>query len=371
MKFIDEFRDGNVAQGIARAIAAAVSPARRYNFMEFCGGHTHVIFRYGLNDILPPAVKLIHGPGCPVCVLPRGRIDSVIELLKARPEVIVCTYADLMRVPGSQGLNFIKMKALGSDIRMVYSPDDALTIAKSHPTRKVVFLGIGFETTAPATACVIAEAKAEGVRNFFVYCLHLLTPPAIQNILESPEVRDLGTVRLDGFIGPGHVSAVIGTQPYRYFAEEYRKPVVITGFSPLDLLQSLVFLVRMTHSKEATVYNQYSRVVTEEGNPRAKEIISRVFELRPIFEWRGLGPVPYSAFRMREEFASWDAELEFGIKDTPAADHPACLCGAIIRGAKTPLDCKLFGKACTPENPIGSFMVSSEGTCAAYYAYRK
>lgn len=371
MKFVDEFRDSESVLEAARLLRQEVQPDRSYHFMEFCGGHTHVIFRYGLHDLLPKNIRLIHGPGCPVCVLPRGRIDSAIELTRANPDVILCTYADLMRVPGSKDLSLLKAKANGADIRMVYSPDDALRLAVENPARRVVFLAIGFETTAPATASVLLEAQAKGVQNFFIYCLHLLTPPAIQHVLESPEVREMGTIKLDGFIGPGHVSTVIGTRPYDHFSEEYHKPVVVAGFAPLDILQALVFLVKMVNAGQAGVENQYRRVVSMEGNLKAQEIVSRAFELRREFEWRGLGNVPYSAFKLRAEFAPFDAEQVFSVTDVKAKDHPACLCGAIIRGIKTPLDCKLFKKACTPENPLGPCMVSSEGTCSAYYTVRQ
>lgn len=377
IQYIDEFRDKKKVLEAIEILQRAVDPSRQYHFMEFCGGHTHVIFRYGLKDLLPSNVHLIHGPGCPVCVLPRGRMDSAIQLTRDYPGLILCTYADLMRVPGSEGLSLIKIKAQGADVRMVYSPDDALRIAQLNPDKKVVFLAIGFETTAPATAFILHEAKKLNISNFFVYCLHLLTPPAIRQILESPEVRQYGTVKLDGFIGPGHVSSVIGTAPYEYFVEEYRKPVVVTGFSPLDMVQSLALLVREVNAlktdpqKSVTVQNQYTRVVSREGNLKAQQSVAETFELRPVFEWRGLGQVPYSAFQIREDWGAWDAEKSFSIQMLSTGDHPACACSAIIRGVKTPLDCKLFAKACTPDHPIGSCMVSSEGTCAAYYTYRK
>jgi hydrogenase expression/formation protein HypD len=377
IKYIDEFREKNRILEAAELIKREIDPTQQYHFMEFCGGHTHVIFRYGLNQLLPRNIRLVHGPGCPVCVLPRGRIDSAIRLTQDYPGLILCTYADLMRVPGSQNLNLIQAKARGSDVRMVYSPDDALRIAQENPGKKVVFLAIGFETTAPATAFVIDRAKKLGVNNFLVYCLHLLTPPAVQSVLDSPEVARLGTVQLDGFIGPGHVSSVIGTLPYEAFASGYQKPVVVAGFQPLDLLQSIALLVkevndlRKNPDHEARVVNQYSRVVSREGNAKAQERIAEVFELRPEFEWRGLGTVPRSSFRIRDPFALHDVEKQLQVQVPSVGDHPACACGAIIRGVKTPLDCKLFGKVCTPDNPMGSCMVSSEGTCAAYFAYQQ
>lgn len=377
LAYIDEFREKSIVLQTAELLKKCVHPGREYRFMEFCGGHTHVIFRYGLKDLIPPQIQLIHGPGCPVCVLPRGRIDSAIQLTRDYPGVILCTYADLMRVPGSEGLSLIKAKAQGADIRMVYSPDDALQVAQQNPDKKVVFLAIGFETTAPATAFVLNEAKRQEAKNFSVYCLHLLTPPVISRILEAPDSTEQGVVQLDGFIGPGHVSSVIGAEPFEAFVKEYQKPVVITGFSPLDLMQALVLLVIQVNelakdpNKTISVQNQYKRAVGHLGNRKAQKLIADTFEFRPVFEWRGLGQVPRSGFQLREEFAAFDAEKVFKIQVRSVGDHPACACSGIIRGLKTPLDCKLFAKACTPDHPIGSCMVSSEGTCAAYYTYRK
>ena len=368
MKYVDEFRDGEVAQGLARAIAAEVWPDRRYNFMEFCGGHTHAISRYGVPDLLPPNVRMIHGPGCPVCVLPIGRIDLAIKLALENG-VILCTYADTVRVPASDGLSLMRAKARGGDVRMVYAVTDALKIARDNPSKDVVFFAIGFETTTPPTAVAIKQADAEQLKNFSVLCCHVLTPSAIMNILESPEVRDLGTVPLDGFIGPAHVSTVIGSRPYEFFAEEYRKPVVIAGFEPLDVMQAIRMLVRQVNEGRAMVENEFTRAVTPEGNAKAQNLVSEVFELRRSFEWRGLGEVPYSALKLRERFAEYDAERRFNLEYRPVPDNKACACGAILRGVKKPTDCKIFGTVCTPENPIGSCMVSSEGACAAHYTY--
>jgi hydrogenase expression/formation protein HypD len=372
MKYVDEFRDGEVAKGLAKAIAAEVRPGRRYNFMEFCGGHTHAISRYGVSDLLPPSVRMIHGPGCPVCVLPIGRIDLAIQLALEKG-VILCTYADTMRVPASGGLSLMRAKALvektRGDIRMVYAVTDALKIARDNPAREVVFFAIGFETTTPPTAVAIKLAAAEGLKNFTVLCCHVLTPSAIMNILESPEVRELGTVPLDGFIGPAHVSTVIGSRPYEFFAEEYRKPVVIAGFEPLDVMQAILMLVRQVNEGRAVVENEFTRAVTPEGNEKAQALVSEVFELRRSFEWRGLGEVPYSALKIRERFGEFDAERRFNLEYQPVPDNKACECGAILRGVKQPTDCKLFGTVCTPENPMGSCMVSSEGACAAHYTY--
>ena len=395
MKYVDEFRDGEKARRIAERIAAEVRPGRRYSFMEFCGGHTHAIARYGIAQLLPAAgeVRMIHGPGCPVCVLPIGRIDQAIHLALERG-AIVCTYGDTMRVPASpaagpplggqhplggrepqasrgshEGLSLMRAKARGADIRMVYSAADALRLAREHPAREVVFFAIGFETTTPPTALVIRQAAAERLKNFSVLCCHVLTPSAITHILESAEVREYGTVPIDGFIGPAHVSIVIGSQPYEHFAEEYGKPVVIAGFEPLDVMQAICMLVRQVNEGRAEVENQFVRAVTREGNRTAQALVAEVFELRERFEWRGLGEVPYSALTIRAPFAAFDAERRFGLEYRGVPDHKQCECGAILRGVKRPTDCKLFGSVCTPESPMGSCMVSSEGACAAHYSY--
>jgi hydrogenase expression/formation protein HypD len=368
MKYIDEFRDGDVARKIADRLAIEARGDRQYSFMEFCGGHTHAISRYGVSELLPTNVRMIHGPGCPVCVLPIGRVDMAIKLALEH-EVIVCTYGDTMRVPASDSLSLTKAKARGGDIRMVYSAADALTVARDNPTRQVVFFAIGFETTTPPTALAILRAQREGLKNFSVLCCHVLTPSAITHILESPEVRQYGTVPIDGFIGPAHVSIVIGAAPYEHFAEEYRKPVVIAGFEPLDVMQAILMLVRQVNDGRAHVENEFTRAVDRDGNLAAQQKVSEVFELRPSFEWRGLGEVPYSALKIRPAFAEFDAERRFDVGYKPVADNKACECGAILRGVKKPTDCKIFGTVCTPENPIGSCMVSSEGACAAHYAY--
>lgn len=368
MKYVDEFRDGELAKGLARAIASEASPARRYNLMEFCGGHTHAIARYGLEDLLPANVRLIHGPGCPVCVLPMGRIEAAIHLAK-QPGVILCSYGDMMRVPGSHGTSLLKAKAAGARVEMVGSTLDALRLAREEPDKEVVFFAIGFETTTPPTAVALKQAQALGLRNFSVFCNHVLTPSAIQNILESPEVRELGTVPLDAFIGPAHVSTVIGSRPYEFFAEEYQKPVVIAGFEPLDVMQAILMLIRQINARRYEVENQFARAVTREGNEKAKALVAEVFELRRTFEWRGLGLVPYSALRIKDAFAAWDAEKRFEVPQDRVPDNRACECGAILRGLKHPRDCKLFGTACTPESPIGSCMVSAEGACAAHWTY--
>jgi hydrogenase expression/formation protein HypD len=368
MKYIDEFRDGDVARGIAGAIARAANPARNYHFMEFCGGHTHAISRYGISDLLPDNVRMIHGPGCPVCVLPIGRVDQAIRLALEQG-VTLCTYGDCLRVPASDGLSLLKAKARGGDIRMVYSSADAVAWAQKHPEKQVVFFAIGFETTTPPTAVAIKQAAALGLKNFSVLCCHVLTPSAIASILESPEVRQWGTVPLDGFIGPAHVSTIIGSRPYEFFAEEYRKPVVIAGFEPLDVMQAIRMLIRQVNEGRAEVENEFSRAVDRNGNLKAQNLVAEVFELRKNFEWRGLNVLPYSALRIRGQFAEFDAERRFSLTYQPVPDHKACECGAILRGVKRPQDCKLFGTVCTPENAVGSCMVSSEGACAAHYTY--
>jgi hydrogenase expression/formation protein HypD len=311
---------------------------------------------------------MVHGPGCPVCVLPIGRVDMAIGLALEQG-VTLCTYGDTLRVPASDGLSLMKAKSRGGDIRMIYSTADAVKIAQQNPEKQVVFFAIGFETTTPPTAVAIKQAQALGLKNFSVLCCHVLTPSAISNILESPEVRQWGTVPLDGFIGPAHVSTVIGSRPYEFFAEEYRKPVVIAGFEPLDVMQAILMLVRQANAGTARVENEFSRAVSRDGNLKAQDLVAEVFELRRSFEWRGLNAVPYSALRIRGEFAEFDAERRFSLAYRTVPDHKACECGAILRGVKRPQDCKLFATVCTPENPIGSCMVSSEGACAAHYTY--
>lgn len=368
MKYIDEFRDGTLARRISERIAAATDPARRYNFMEFCGGHTHAIARYGITELLPGQLRMIHGPGCPVCVLPIGRIDQAITLALQR-DAIVCTYGDTMRVPASGSLSLMKAKARGADIRMVYSATDALKIARDNPQREVVFFAIGFETTTPPTALAILQAAREDLANFSVLCCHVLTPSAITHLLAAAQVRQYGRVPIDGFIGPAHVSIIIGSQPYDHFAAEYRKPVVIAGFEPLDVMQAILMLVRQVNDGRCAVENEFTRAVTPEGNLAAQAVMREVFEVRERFEWRGLGEVPCSALRLRAPYAHFDAERRFDLSYQGVPDHKQCACGAILRGVKRPTDCKLFGTVCTPENPVGSCMVSSEGACAAHYSY--
>jgi hydrogenase expression/formation protein HypD len=370
MRYIRGFREGAAATALARMLAAEVDPEREYHLMEFCGGHTHAIFRYGIEDLLPSNVRLVHGPGCPVCVLAVPRLDAAIELAR-QPNVTLVSYGDMLRVPASRRRSLLKARARGADVRMAYSALEALEIAGAHPERQVVFFAIGFETTTPATAHVILEAQRRRLPNFSVYCNHVLTPAAIQSILDSPEVREWGQVRVDGFIGPSHVSAVIGSRPYEYFAEEYQRPVVIAGFEPLDVMQAIRMLVQQLNSGRACVENEFTRGVTREGNRKAQRLVAEVLELRPSFEWRGLGELPYSGLRIKAAYADFDAERRFTIEAHPVPENKACQCPAIIRGVKKPTDCAIFATVCTPHNPIGSCMVSAEGACAAYYKYRR
>ena len=362
MRFVDEFRSGEVAATLAARIEAlAPSDGTTLKLMEVCGGHTHAIYKHGVEDLLPDSVELVHGPGCPVCVIPMGRQDDAIALA-SRPEVIFTTFGDMMRVPGSDG-SLLDAKARGADVRMVYSPLDALRIARENPDRQVVFFAIGFETTTPSTALTLRRAKAEGLRNFTAFCNHVTIVPALKAILDSPDLR------LDGFIGPGHVSTVIGTRPYGFIPAQHRKPVVVSGFEPLDILQSTYLILRQLREGRCEVENQYSRVVRSDGNLAALEAIAETMELRSTFEWRGLGFISQSALKLRDDYADFDAEVRFDLPSVRVADPKACQCGEVLKGVIKPWECKVFGTACTPDHPIGTCMVSSEGACAAYYNY--
>jgi hydrogenase expression/formation protein HypD len=361
MRYVDEFRNPELIRKASDEIRRLADPGRHYRIMEVCGGHTHAIYRFGLKDILPANIELIHGPGCPVCVLPMGRIDDGLAIAED-PNIIFVAFGDMMRVPGAHGSPF-EHKARGTDVRIVYSPADALELAKKNPEKEVIFFAIGFETTAPSTGLTIMSAMAQDVRNFTVFSNHVTIVPAIRAILDSPDMR------LDGFIGPGHVSTVIGCRPYEWIARSEGKPVVTSGFEPLDLLQSIVMLLRQLDAGEARVENQYKRVVPWEGNRAALKVMAEVFELRPYFEWRGLGFISQSALRIREKYAQWDAEQRYSVPETRVADPKAAQCGEVLKGVLKPAQCKLFGKQCTPEHPIGALMVSSEGSCAAYYNY--
>lgn len=369
MRYINEFREGRTATALAKRIAEEADPRRDYHLMEFCGGHTHAVFRYGIPDLLPDNIKLVHGPGCPVCVLPVSRLEQAIDLA-SNHDITLFSYGDMLRVPGAKNRSLAKARTAGADVRVMQSTMEAIELARMNPERQVVLFAIGFETTTPPTALAILEAERLGLKNFSVLCNHVLTPSAIQSILDAPEVRDLGQVRIDGFVGPSHVSIIIGSRPYEYFAEEYQCPVVIAGFEPLDVLAAIHMLIRQVNDKRAEVENQFTRGVTRSGNLKAQGLVADVFELRPEFEWRGLGKVAYSGLRLKSAYARFDAELRFALPDKPIKENKACQCPAIIRGVKEPLECPLFGKACTPRNPIGSCMVSSEGACAAWYKYR-
>jgi hydrogenase expression/formation protein HypD len=361
MRFVDEFREPELINKAADEIRRVADPSRHYRLMEVCGGHTHAIYRFGLKDILPENIELIHGPGCPVCVLPMGRIDDGLSMAQD-PNVIFAAFGYMMRVPGTQG-SPLEHKARGMDVRIVYSPSDAIKLAQANPDRHVMFFAIGFETTAPSTALTLMRAKSLGLANFSVFCNHVTIIPAIRAILDSPDMR------LDGFVGPGHVSTVIGCRPYEWIAANEKKPIVVSGFEPLDILQSIAMLLRQLKNGEARVENQYKRVVPWEGNRAALAAMAEVFQLRPYFEWRGLGFISQSALRIRDTYAEWDAEQRFNIPGLRVTDPKAAQCGEVLKGVLKPAQCKLFGSECTPEHPIGALMVSSEGSCAAFYNY--
>jgi len=366
MKYVQEFRNPQKAQGLLHEIEALGEQITQdrpgpVKIMEVCGGHTHSIFKYGLESLLPPTVELVHGPGCPVCIMPKGRLDDAIALAQ-HPEVILTTFGDVMRVPGSRQ-SLLQAKSEGADIRMVYSPLDALKLARQNPDREVVFFAIGFETTAPSTALTVLQAEREGIENFSLFCNHVLVVPALEALLSNPALQ------LDGFIGPGHVSMVIGARPYQVIAERYGKPVTVSGFEPLDILQSLWMVLRQLAEGRCEVENQYRRLVNHDGNPVALDALAKVFTVREQFEWRGFGDIPASGFKMHPDYVRFDAEAKFTLPHQQVADHKACACGEILQGVKKPWECKVFGTACTPEHPIGACMVSSEGACAAYYKY--
>jgi hydrogenase expression/formation protein HypD len=361
MRFVDEFRDAEIGDALAREILTVIEPGRHYKVMEVCGGHTHSIYKYGVDDLLPDNVELVHGPGCPVCVIPMGRVDDGIALAHEENVIFTC-FGDMMRIPGSDGC-LLDAKAEGADVRMVYSPLDALRIAQNNPDRDVIFFAIGFETTAPSTALTLRRARADGVENFFCMCNHVTIVPPLRALLDSPDLR------LDGFVGPGHVSTVVGVRPFEFIPADYGKPVVVAGFEPLDILQAIQMILRQIDEGRCEVENQYKRVVPHEGNRRALEVMADVFELRPHFEWRGLGFISQSALRLSDRYAKFDAELRWEVPGVRVADPKACQCGEVLKGVIKPWECKVFGTACTPERPIGTCMVSPEGACAAYYNY--
>jgi hydrogenase expression/formation protein HypD len=361
MKFVDEFRDADLARALGVQITDLCEPDRHYKIMEVCGGHTHTIYKHGIEDHLPESIELVHGPGCPVCVIPMGRVDDGISIARD-PKVIFTCFGDMMRVPGGHG-SFLDAKADGADIRFVYSPLDALKLARENPGREIVFYAIGFETTAPSTALTLMRAKAEGIMNFSVMCNHVTIVPPLKALMESPDLR------LDAFVGPGHVSTVVGCRPYEFLPKDYGTPIVVAGFEPLDLLQAIYMIMRQLKDGRAEVENQYGRVVPWEGNTRALEVLQEVFELRPYFEWRGLGFISQSALKVSDAYSDWDAELRYQVPGVRVADPKACQCGEVLKGVIKPWECKVFGTACTPETPIGTCMVSSEGACAAYYNF--
>ncbi len=373
LKYISEFRQGSLAQKICQGIADEVQPDRSYRLMEFCGGHTHTIFRYGIPDLLPENIKLLHGPGCPVCVLPISAIDNAISLA-LQPNTILCSYGDMLRVPGSKTMSLLKARAQGADVRMLYSPLEALRLAQENPDKNIVFFAVGFETTTPPSVAMLDAAIKANIKNLFIYCNHVLTPPAITGILEP--AKQAGSKVLDGLIGPGHVSVITGECAYLELAENYQTPITIAGFEPLDILQSILMLVRQINQKACQVENQYTRAVSFEGNQKAQALSKKYLGLRQRFEWRGLGEMPNSALRIKKEYQAFDAEYIYkhvfkeNANNNIASDNKACECPAVLTGQKKPYECKLFNKPCTPENPLGSCMVSSEGACSAYDRYQ-
>jgi hydrogenase expression/formation protein HypD len=362
MKYVDEFREPQKAEALLHEIERLCQIlGKPIKLMEVCGGHTHSIFKYGIEEILPDTIELIHGPGCPVCVMPKGRLDDAIAISQ-NPNVIFTTFGDAMRVPGST-TSLLQARAQGADIRMVYSPLDSLQIARENPHKEIVFFALGFETTAPSTAFTILQAASAKIHNFSMFSNHVLVIPALEALLDNPDLQ------LDGFIGPGHVSMVIGTNPYQFISQQYHKPIVISGFEPLDIFQSIWMLLQQLVENRCEVENQYNRIVEKPGNIVAIEAINEVFTVRENFDWRGLGEIPNSGLKIHPKYAQFDAELKFTIPNLKVADHKACKCGEILKGVLKPWECKVFGTACTPETPIGTCMVSSEGACAAYYKY--
>lgn len=358
MKFIDEYRNEAVAQGIVNEIRRTLT--KPWVLMEMCGGQTHSIVKYGLDRMLPPEVELVHGPGCPVCVTSLEMIDKA-HAIAQQPDVIFCSFGDMLRVPGSES-DLLILKSRGADVRIVYSPIDCLKIARANPDKKVVFFAIGFETTAPANAMSVWQARRQGVKNFSILVSHVLVPPAITSILQSP----LNRVR--GFIGPGHVCTVMGWREYEPIASRYRVPIVITGFEPIDILEGTLMTIRQLEAGEAKVENQYGRVVQREGNRTAQDLVNQVFEVCDR-KWRGVGSIPKSGYKLRYEFRDHDAERLFDIREIDTKESLVCISGLVLKGVKKPHDCPAFGKECTPLHPLGATMVSAEGACAAYYAY--
>ncbi len=358
MKYLDEYRDDAVAEKLVNEIQRTVT--RPWVLMEVCGGQTHSIVKYGLDHLLPPEIELVHGPGCPVCVTPLDMIDRAHAIAR-RSDVIFCSFGDMLRVPGSNG-DLFELRAAGANVRVVYSPMDSLKIARANPDREVVFFAIGFETTAPANAMAVNQAKALGLKNFSVLVSHVIVPPAMTGILESPDNR------VQGFLGPGHVCAVMGWTEYEPIAAQYRVPIVVTGFEPIDILQGILMTVRQLEQGRAEVENQYGRAVSREGNVAAKAMIERVFEISNR-GWRGIGVIPNSGYKLRDAFIDYDAALKFEVEGIRTREPEICIAGQVLRGLKKPVDCTAFGSQCTPQTPLGATMVSAEGACAAYYNY--
>jgi len=358
MRYLDEYRDPAVADALRRAIADTVT--RPWVLMEVCGGQTHSIVRYGIDQMLPASVELVHGPGCPVCVTSLEMIDRA-HAIASRPDVIFTSFGDMLRVPGSRG-DLLALRSRGADVRVVYSPLDALRIAREHPDKQVVFFGIGFETTAPANAMAVFQARRQGIGNFSMLVSHVLVPPAIAAILQAPGNR------VQGFLGPGHVCTIMGTHEYEALCARYRVPIVITGFEPIDLLEGILWTVRQLEDGRATVENQYARAVAREGNRAARDVVFEVFEIADR-KWRGVGSIPKSGYRIRYEYRTHDAEKRFEVDAIATRESETCISGLILRGLKKPSDCPAFGRECTPQHPLGATMVSAEGACAAYHQY--
>jgi hydrogenase expression/formation protein HypD len=359
MRFLDEYRDGDEARRYAETIARLAT--RPWTIMEVCGGQTHAIVRYGLDELLPPCVTLVHGPGCPVCVTPLELIDKAVEIA-ALPGVVFCSFGDMLRVPGTKG-DLLLGKARGADVRIVYSPLDALRVARASPSKQVVFFAVGFETTAPANALAVRLAAREGLSNFSILVSHVLVPPAMEAILASPANR------VQGFLAAGHVCTVMGYDEYEPLARGHRVPIVVTGFEPLDILQGVCMCVKQLEEGRAEVENQYTRSVRREGNEEAQAIIREVFEV-VARRWRGIGAIPRSGLGLRAPYAAFDAERRFDVAGVSVEESSECISGLVLQGLKKPQDCPAFGTRCSPERPLGATMVSSEGACAAYYRYR-
>jgi hydrogenase expression/formation protein HypD len=359
MRYIDEYRDGALARKYLDLIEKITT--REWTIMEICGGQTHTIMKYGIEALLPRAITLLHGPGCPVCVTPVEMIDKAVAIAQ-KPDVIMTSFGDMLRVPGSKK-DLLTVKAEGGAIRIVYSPLDAVKHAQQHPDKNVVFFAVGFETTAPANAMAVWQAKKLGLKNFSILCSHVLVPPAIESLLSTP-----GT-SIQGFLAAGHVCTVMGYEEYLPLAEKYKIPIVVTGFEPVDILQGIYMTVRQLEQHRYDVENQYARSVRKEGNPGARKIIADVFEVSNR-KWRGIGEIPHSGLKLRKEFIEYDAEILYNIRAIEAQESPLCIAGTILQGLKKPNECSAFGKQCTPEHPLGAPMVSSEGACAAFYHYR-